>query len=70
MQSIILLLGLFADAISAGPLAQQQPLADQGSPTPAGQVLAESSRRPVNGRFLHITGKGGSPAAPSVEFVC
>ncbi|KAJ5482054.1 hypothetical protein N7475_000866 [Penicillium sp. IBT 31633x] len=57
MQSILLLLGLFADSISASPLAQQQPLADHFSPTelPAGQVLAEGSRKPVHGRFLHIT---------------
>ncbi|KAJ5382851.1 Endopolyphosphatase Ppn1p-related protein [Penicillium concentricum] len=50
MQSIFLLLGLFADAISASPLGQH-PL---GYPTePAG--LAEGLRKPVRGRFLHIT---------------
>ncbi|OQE41405.1 hypothetical protein PENCOP_c005G07596 [Penicillium coprophilum] len=50
MQSVFLLLGLFADAISASPLGQQ-PL---GYPTePTG--LAEGLRKPVRGRFLHIT---------------
>jgi endopolyphosphatase len=54
MQSIFLLLGLFADAISASPLGQQ-PLGHT-SPTesPAGP-LAEGLRKPVRGRFLHIT---------------
>jgi endopolyphosphatase len=58
MQSIILLLGLFADAISASPLAEQQPLADRLGPVeaPTAQVLAEGSGKPVRGRFLHITG--------------
>ncbi|KAJ5561891.1 Endopolyphosphatase Ppn1p-like protein [Penicillium sp. DV-2018c] len=57
MQSIILLLGLFADAISASPLAQQQPLADRLGPVeaPTAQVLAESSGKRLRGRFLHIT---------------
>ncbi|KXG46856.1 Endopolyphosphatase, Ppn1p-related protein [Penicillium griseofulvum] len=48
MQSIFLLLGLFADAISASPLEQQ----------PLGHIstgLAEGLRKPVRGRFLHIT---------------
>lgn len=56
MQSIFLLLGLFADAISASPLGQQ-PLG-RLSPTelPSGQ-LAEGLRKPVRGRFLHITGR-------------
>ncbi|KAJ5185418.1 Endopolyphosphatase Ppn1p-related protein [Penicillium cf. griseofulvum] len=48
MQSIFLLLGLFADAISASPLEQQ----------PLGHIstgLAEGWRKPVRGRFLHIT---------------
>ncbi|KAJ5158657.1 Endopolyphosphatase Ppn1p-related protein [Penicillium coprophilum] len=50
MQSVFLLLGLFADAISASPLGQQ-PL---GIPTePTG--LAEGLHKPVRGRFLHIT---------------
>ncbi|CAG8263053.1 unnamed protein product [Penicillium nalgiovense] len=54
MQPIFLLLGLFADAISASPL-EQQPLGHI-SPTevPDGQ-LAEGLRKPVRGRFLHIT---------------
>lgn len=55
MQSIFLLLGLFADAISASPLGQQ-PLGHI-SPTLPGQ-LVEGLRKPVRGRFLHITGKG------------
>ncbi|KAJ5301797.1 hypothetical protein N7508_006660 [Penicillium antarcticum] len=49
MQSICLLLGLSA-AISASPLSQQLPLSET---EPAGQVLA--SRKPLSGRFLHIT---------------
>ncbi|CAG8897190.1 unnamed protein product [Penicillium nalgiovense] len=54
MQTIFLLLGLFADAISASPL-EQQPLGHI-SPTevPDGQ-LAEGLRKPIRGRFLHIT---------------
>ncbi|KAJ5135718.1 uncharacterized protein N7515_004996 [Penicillium bovifimosum] len=57
MQSILLLLGLFADAISASPLDQQQPLADRLGPVeaPTAQVLAEGSGKPLRGRFLHIT---------------
>ncbi|KAK4862201.1 hypothetical protein LT330_003339 [Penicillium expansum] len=53
MQSIFLLLGLFADAISASPLGQQ-PLG-RISPTELSGQLAESLRKPVRGRFLHIT---------------
>ncbi|KAJ5827181.1 hypothetical protein N7447_003944 [Penicillium robsamsonii] len=49
MQSIFLLLGLFADAISASPLGQQ-PL---GPTEPAS--LVEGLRKPIRGRFLHIT---------------
>ncbi|KAJ5494229.1 hypothetical protein N7463_010316 [Penicillium fimorum] len=54
MQSIFLLLGLFADAISASPLGQQLGQQPLGIPTePAG--LAEGLRKPIRGRFLHIT---------------
>ncbi|CAI7589149.1 unnamed protein product [Penicillium glandicola] len=53
MQSIFLLLGLFADAISASPLGQQ-PLG-RVSPTELPDQLAEGLRKPVRGRFLHIT---------------
>lgn len=56
MQSIFLLLGLFANAISASPLGQQ-PLG-RISPTELSGQLAESLRKPVRGRFLHITGEG------------
>ncbi|KAJ5957271.1 hypothetical protein N7501_011550 [Penicillium viridicatum] len=53
MQSIFLLLGLFADAISASPLGQQ-PLGHIGPTERPGQ-LVEGLRKPVHGRFLHIT---------------
>ncbi|KUM63083.1 hypothetical protein ACN42_g4006 [Penicillium freii] len=53
MQSIFLLLGLFADAISASPLGQQ-PLGHIGPTARPGQ-LVEGLRKPVRGRFLHIT---------------
>ncbi|EKV17653.1 Endopolyphosphatase [Penicillium digitatum] len=53
MQSIVLLLGLFADAISASSLGQQ-PLGHTSSTELPGQ-LAEGLRKPVRGRFLHIT---------------
>ncbi|KAF7523305.1 hypothetical protein PCG10_006709 [Penicillium crustosum] len=53
MQSIFLLLGLFADAISASPLGQQ-PLGHLGPAELPGQ-LVEGLRKPVRGRFLHIT---------------
>ncbi|CAI7579332.1 unnamed protein product [Penicillium viridicatum] len=53
MQSIFLLLGLFADAISASPLGQQ-PLGHIGPTERPGQ-LVEGLRKPVRGRFLHIT---------------
>jgi hypothetical protein len=53
MQSIFLLLGLSA-AISASPLGQQLPLSET---EPAGQVLP--SRKPLSGRFLHVTGTFG-----------
>lgn len=56
MQSIFLLLGLFADAISASPLGQQ-PLGHLGPAELPGQ-LVEGLRKPVRGRFLHITGEG------------
>ena len=56
MQSIFLLLGLFADAISASPLGQQ-PLGHISPTEPPGQ-LVEGLRKPVRGRFLHITGEG------------
>lgn len=56
MQSIVLLLGLFADAISASSLGQQ-PLGHTSSTELPGQ-LAEGLRKPVRGRFLHITGEG------------
>lgn len=56
MQSIFLLLGLFADAISASPLGQQ-PLGHI-SPTERPGQLVEGLRKPVRGRFLHITGEG------------
>ncbi|KAJ5941271.1 hypothetical protein N7516_001439 [Penicillium verrucosum] len=53
MQSIFLLLGLFADAISASPLGQQ-PLGHI-SPTDVPGQLVEGLRKPIHGRFLHIT---------------
>ncbi|KAJ5950928.1 Endopolyphosphatase Ppn1p-like protein [Penicillium vulpinum] len=53
MQSIFLLLGLFADAISASPLEQQS--LGRISPTELPTGLAEDLRKPVRGRFLHIT---------------
>lgn len=56
MQSIFLLLGLFADAISASPL-EQQPLG-RIRPTDPPAGLAEGLRKPLRGRFLHITGEG------------
>ena len=64
MQSIFLLLGLSA-AISATPLGQQVPLSET---EPAGQVLA--SRKPLSGRFLHITGTLVSRALPLCNRLC
>lgn len=58
MQSSLLLLSVFAAAITAVPLEQQQPLGDLQPETEffeEAQTLDAAPR--LNGRFLHITGR-------------
>lgn len=63
MYSLSWLLGLFAGAVSAVPVEQQQqqPLvtdhgSDLGAEAPVPQLPLTEASTPIHGRFLHITG--------------
>lgn len=57
MQSSLLLLSVFAAAIPAVPLEQQQPLGDLQPEIEFFEAQTLDTTPRLKGRFLHITGK-------------